>query len=66
MGLNVTEVQKALKGANYPASRDDLVAKARDNGAPDDVVAALERAGRDRFDGPDKVMEAVKGSLGGS
>jgi hypothetical protein len=30
--LDVTEVQKALKGLDYPASRDDLVEHARSNG----------------------------------
>jgi hypothetical protein len=65
MGLDVTEVQKALKGADYPAGRDDLVRTAERNGAGDEVVAALRQAGQDRFDGPDQVMAAVKGSLGG-
>jgi hypothetical protein len=35
------------------------VATARANGAPDDIVGALESAGRDSFDGPDDVMEAL-------
>jgi hypothetical protein len=64
MGLDVTEVQKALKGADYPASRDDLVRTAEGNGAGDDVMGALRGAGQDRFDGPDQVMSALKGSLG--
>ena len=34
MDVNPIELQKHLKGADYPASRDDLVALARDNGAP--------------------------------
>ena len=66
MGLNVTEVQKALKGASYPASRDDLARRAQDNGASDDVVQAIRGMDRDEFDGPDAVMEGMKGSLGGS
>jgi hypothetical protein len=65
MGLNVTEVQKALKGADYPASRDELVQKARSNGAGDDVVQALHGAEADSFGGPNDVMKAMKGALGG-
>jgi hypothetical protein len=59
MDVNPIEVQKHLRGADYPATRDDLVSLAEDNGAPNDVVQALEHAGRDRFDGPDDVMEAL-------
>jgi hypothetical protein len=65
MAPNVTEVQKALKGADYPATRDDLVALAQRNGADDDVIEALGQADQDRFDGPDSVMEAMKGRVGG-
>ncbi len=66
MGLQVTEVQKALKGADYPATRDDLVGLAKSNGADDEVVQALQNMNKDSFDGPSAVMEAVKGDLGGS
>jgi hypothetical protein len=53
------ELQKYLGGVDYPASRDDLVKTARDNGAPDDVVQALENAGADSFDSPTDVSSAV-------
>jgi hypothetical protein len=59
MDVNPIELQKHLKGADYPASRDDLVSLARDNGAPDDIVNALENAGTDTFDGPDDVQRAL-------
>jgi hypothetical protein len=64
MGLSVTEVQKALKGADYPASRDQLVQKAKTNGAGDDIVEALRGVGEDSFGGPNEVMKAMKGDLG--
>ena len=66
MGFQVTEVQKALKGMHYPASRDDLVGKARENGAPDDLVEQLEQMDEESFDSPANVMSGLKGSLGGS
>ncbi len=66
MGFQVTEVQKALKGASYPASRDDLVALAKDNGADAELVGALDGMDKDSFDGPSAVMEGMKGDLGGS
>jgi hypothetical protein len=64
MGVQVTEVQKALKGADYPAGRDDLVQLAESNGADGDVVEALRRMDGDTFDSPADVMKGVKESLG--
>jgi hypothetical protein len=59
MDVNPIEVQKHLKGVDYPASRDDIVSAARSNDAPDDVVSALESMRDDRFDGPDDVMRSL-------
>jgi hypothetical protein len=59
MDVNPIEVQKALKGMDYPAGRDEIVSAARDNGAAEEIVDALEGLGRNRFDGPDDVMEAL-------
>jgi hypothetical protein len=66
MALQVTEVQKALKGADYPATREDLVELAERNDADEEVVEALRDADDDTFDGPDEVMKALSGQLGGS
>jgi hypothetical protein len=64
MGFQVTEVQKALKGVEYPADRDDLVAQAERNGASDELVDALRRTDERRFEAPTDVMKAMSGSLG--
>jgi hypothetical protein len=66
MGFQVTEVQKALKGVDYPASKDELADHAQRNGAGDDLVSELRAMGKDSFDGPNAVMAALKGTLGGS
>lgn len=58
MDVNPIEVQKYLKGVDYPASRDDLVSAAEGNGAPGDLVESIRSLSRDEFDGPDDVMEA--------
>ena len=59
MQQNPIEVQKSLKGISYPASKDDVVSTAERNGASDDIVSALRSTSRDRFSGPDDVMEAL-------
>ena len=64
MALQVTEVQKALKGADYPASRDDLVSLAESNGADGEVVDALRGMDGDSFDSPANVMKGLSGALG--
>src|SRR3954468_13687044 len=62
-GFQVTEVQKALKGADYPMAGDQLADLAKSNGADDDLVEALR--GLRQVDGPNGVMKVLKGELGG-
>ncbi|MDQ0584315.1 DUF2795 domain-containing protein [Streptomyces rishiriensis] len=59
--ISPIDMQKALKGAEYPADRDDLVALAKKNGADDDLVERLSNSGTERFDGPNDVQKAVFG-----
>ena len=60
--FNPIEMQKYLKGMDYPASKDDLVAKAQENDAPDEVVQQLQGMSKDSFDGPNAVVQAVSQS----
>jgi hypothetical protein len=64
MAFQVTEVQKALKGADYPMDGKALSALAKKNGADGELVEAL--SGLREVDGPNTVMKELKGSLGGS
>jgi hypothetical protein len=59
MDVNPIELQKHLKGADYPASKQDLIALAEDNEAPEEIVEALQAADREQFDGPDAVQAAL-------
>ena len=60
----VTEVQRHLKGADYPASGADLADLAERNGADADLVEELRSIHGD-VDGPNAVMEHFSGELGG-
>jgi len=53
------DLQKALGGIDYPASKDDILRTARDNGADDSVLSALEGIPDRSYDGPTGVSEAV-------
>jgi hypothetical protein len=36
-------IERYLKGIHYPASKDDLLKQAKNNGAPEDVLNVLNR-----------------------
>jgi hypothetical protein len=63
--FQVTEVQKVLKGFDYPGSPDDLASHAESNGADGELVETLRGMGKKNFDGPSAVMSELKGHLGG-
>lgn len=67
MGYHVTEVQKCLKGFDYPGTADELARHAEDNGADDALVQTLRALDKGSFDGPSAVMAALgsEGTLGG-
>ncbi|HXH85053.1 MAG TPA: DUF2795 domain-containing protein [Candidatus Tectomicrobia bacterium] len=56
---NPIQLQKYLKGVDYPASKDDLVERARGHGADEHIIDTLQRLPRDRFNSPNDVSEAI-------
>jgi len=56
MDVNPIEVQKHLSGVDYPASKEELIATAESNGAPQEIIEALQQTDAVQFDGPDNVM----------
>ena len=63
MAWQVTEVQKALKGADYPMTGEQLAELAERNGADSALVERLRDIDHD-VDGPNGVMKELKGELG--
>jgi hypothetical protein len=59
MEINPIEVQRHLSGIEYPASKDEVVATAESNGAPQEIIEALQQMDGDQFEGPDDVMQAL-------
>ncbi|GGZ01017.1 DUF2795 domain-containing protein [Streptomyces poonensis] len=57
--LSPIDVQKALKGMDYPTDKKSLVDCARKNKADDKVVSRLDGLKKDSFDGPNEVTKAV-------
>lgn len=56
---NPIQLQKHLKGVDYPASKSDLVATAREQGADQGIISALEAMPDREYDGPNAVSQAV-------
>lgn len=58
---NPIQIQKYLKGVDYPASKEQLIENARKLGADENICASLEQLPDDEFQTPADVSEAFKG-----
>ncbi|MBT1001519.1 DUF2795 domain-containing protein [Paenarthrobacter sp. DKR-5] len=58
---NPIQLQKFLGGIDYPAGKDELVKKAEESGADENVLNALRNLPDKKFEGPTGVSEAVAG-----
>jgi hypothetical protein len=57
--INPIQVQKYLGGVDYPVSKDELVRRAQEKGADDQVLQALKHLPQERFNGPNDVSQAM-------
>jgi hypothetical protein len=59
MTVNPIQLQKYLSGIDYPACKQDLIERAKGQRADRNVIATLESLGREEFNSPNDVSEAV-------
>jgi hypothetical protein len=59
MTVNPIQIQKFLKGVDYPASKEDLLANAERNGADEDVRATLAQLPDEEYETPADVSQAL-------
>jgi hypothetical protein len=57
-GVSPINLQKHLKGTTYPASKQDLVTRARSNHAPDDMLERIGQLPEHTYESPADVMRA--------
>lgn len=57
--VNPIQLQKHLKGVDYPASRQDLIEHANKQGADDNVRSVLEQLPDEEYETPAEVSKAV-------
>jgi hypothetical protein len=55
------DIQKALSGMDYPASKEQIVQHAEQNGADAEVLEALRKIEDREYEGPSGVSKAVFG-----
>lgn len=53
------DVQKALRGASYPADKDSLLETAKNNGADDEVMEALNALPDQEYGSPAEVSKGI-------
>ena len=58
---NPIQIQKYLKGVDYPATRERLIENAKHLGADENVCASLEQLPDEEFQTPAEVSQAFKG-----
>lgn len=56
---NPIQIQKYLKGIDYPASKDDLIKHAKEHGADNETISVLNEIHEDEFNSPAEVSKAV-------
>lgn len=57
--LNPVQLQKFLKGVDYPARKDALIANAKKMGADENVCNSLEQLPDEEFEAPIDVSQAL-------
>jgi hypothetical protein len=56
---NPIQIQKFLSGIDYPANRDALISRAKESGADNNVLDALQNIPDKEYDSPTAVSSAV-------
>ena len=60
--VNPIQMEKYLKGVDYPASKDDLLQCAKRNGADQQICDAIQHLPNQQFAKPTDVTKAVSAS----
>ncbi|OKH61092.1 DUF2795 domain-containing protein [Scytonema sp. HK-05] len=57
--VNPIQLQKHLKGVDYPASKEQLIQHAQKQGADDNAISALQQIPDQEYETPTDVSAAV-------
>jgi hypothetical protein len=59
--LDTQTLLQHLPGVRFPAEKEQVAATAERNDAPQELVEKIRNADTQRFNGPDEVLQAVRG-----
>lgn len=59
MAINPVQIEKFLGGVNYPATKDELISAAKNQGAEEEVLLTLKQMGDRVFQSPTDVTKEV-------
>lgn len=59
MALNPIQVQKYLSGMDYPAKKQDILNKAKQEGADESIMGELEKLPDQDYRSPNDVSQAL-------
>ncbi len=57
--VNPVQVQKFLKGVDYPADKNELIQAAKDEGADENVISMLESLPEEQYQTPADLSQAI-------
>jgi hypothetical protein len=60
LDFNPDDAQQYLEGVDYPASKEEVVSVAQQNGAPDAMIRMLEGLSRHEFSGQEQILEDLR------
>ncbi len=58
--LDAGTLLQYLPGVRFPAEKEQIASTAEGNGAPQELVEKIRNASRDRFNGPDEVLQEIQ------
>ncbi len=59
MAVSPAQIEKYLKGVDYPTRKADLIKQAQQNGAPPEVVDFLRQLREETYQKPTDVTQAI-------
>ena len=59
--LDVATLQQYLPGVRFPTDKEQVASTAEGNGAPQELVEKIRNASRERFNGPDEILQEIQG-----
>lgn len=57
--VNAAQIMSHLKGLSFPCSKQDIINKAREMGAPQQEMDMLQKLMDKQFNGPQEIMQEV-------